>query len=376
VSELADPQPPSLPDVFYRRLFDQAGMAMVAADTEGRIVGWNHSAVRMFGAGAEEMLGSPWWRIVPVENREEAKAANQAGVNRGATTEFSFIARDEHGASRKLAAIVTPISGSAGERIGALALVRDISNRMVLEQRLAQQSKMVALGEMAGAISHHFNNILGGVVTSVDFALSSRDPGLMQRVMEKTAQALTRASGLVESLLAFAQGDYRDANLGDLGEVVIELVRQIEDSPSRPNIRLEVDLQAMPAVEVPRTAMLTVLRNLTDNAAEAMPDGGVLRIAADCTDGWARVRITDTGCGLDEESLTRIFEPFYSTKVRAGAGGTPSRGLGLAVAHGVLKVLQGNIHVQSTLDEGTQFEIRIPVKPARPSENAAEADAP
>ncbi|MCB9851031.1 MAG: PAS domain S-box protein [Phycisphaerales bacterium] len=347
-------------DGFYRRLFEQAGMAMVAADPDGRIIGWNHAAARMFGAGAEEMVGADWWHVVPNEQREELRSAARASLDRGETTEFNFASHDEHGAVRQLAVIVTPIVAS-GERVGVLAVARDISNRVLLQKQLTQQSKMASLGEMAGALSHHFNNILGGVVTSVDFALASRDPNVQRRVMEKTAQALTRATSLVENLLAFAEGDYRDANLGEIGEVVIELARVVENRLRGSNITLIVDIQPMPIIEVPRNAMLNVLTNLADNAIEAMPEGGTLRIAGGQDGDYVVIRVADTGCGLDEQALTRIFEPFYSTKRPLGSSESMSRGLGLAVAHGILKVLHGTIHVTSTVGVGTELIVRLPV---------------
>jgi PAS domain S-box-containing protein len=357
--------PFNLPDdAFYRRIFDQAGMAMVAANPEGKVIGWNHAASRIFGAGLEEMLGVDWLSIVPSAQRDQARRASAASFARGETTEFDFATHDSQGVKRRFAAVVTPISATSGEHIGTLALVRDISNRAVLEKRLAQKSKMAALGEMAGALSHHFNNILGGVVTSVDFALASQDPQLVMRVLEKTAQALGRATGLVDNLLAFAEGGYRDANLGELGEVVIVLVRRTEARVAGTNIRFEADLRPIPIVEVPSSALLTVLSNLTDNALEAMPEGGLLRITLERREWWAVVRVSDTGCGLDEEAITRIFEPFYSTKERSSAGRMLNRGLGLAVAHGILKVLNGSIHVTSTVGEGTEFEVRLPLPAA------------
>lgn len=354
-------------NAFYRRVFDQAGMAMVAANSDGRIVGWNHAAVRVFGARVEEMLGVDWCTVIPQEFRDQARRAAAESMQQGETAEFTFVMHDDHRANRHLAAIVTPIASESGARIGLLAVIRDISNRAALEKRLAQQSKMAALGEMAGALSHHFNNILGGVVTSVDFALASQDPALVMRVMEKTAHALTRATALVDNLLAFAEGGYRDANLGELGEVVIELVRKLEARLVGSSIRLEADVRPIPIVEVPRGAMLTVLSNLTDNAIEAMPNGGVLRIATEHISPWAVVRVGDSGCGLDDETVTRIFEPFYSTKERSGAGRTLNRGLGLAVAHGILKVLNGAIHVTSTVGVGTEFEVRLPAPVEKPA---------
>lgn len=346
-------------DAYFRLLFEQAGMAMVAADLDGKIVACNDSACRMFDV--PEMVGTDWTELVPVDERERAEGLLAECIEAGKADEFEFSVRDERGRSRRLAVVVTPIIAADGRRGGGLACVRDITNRMVLQQRLAQQSKMAALGEMAGALSHHFNNILGGVVMSVDFAMASGDPNVMARVMEKTATALSRATGLVENLLAFAQGDFRDATVAELGEVLLDLIAQTEPKLRDTSINLEVDLKEIPVVEVPRSATLTVLNNLVDNGIEAMPRGGTLSLSVERREEDVIISIGDTGCGLDEESLTRIFEPFFSTKGREGEG-TMNHGLGLAVAHGILKVLRGSVHVTSTVGEGTIFEVRLPLK--------------
>ena len=337
-------------------------MAMVAADGDGIITAWNKSAAEIFDIHGQEILGANWNELIPVEERKVGEELLLACLHEGKNAEFEFTLRHERGTCKKLAAIVTPIRNEAGGQVGGLACVRDITNRAVLQDRLAQKTKMAALGEMAGALSHHFNNILGGVVTSVDFALASGEPLIQAKVMEKTATALSRATGLVENLLAFAEGDYRDATLCDLGEVLIEVIEEVEPKLHEIGIGLEVDIKLFPVISVPRSAMKTVINNLTDNALEAMCDGGVLTLKAEADDKLATISIGDTGCGLDERTLMRVFEPFYTTKSR-GTDRDLSRGLGLAVAHGILKVLHGFIQVTSTPGQGTIFEICIPVNP-------------
>ena len=194
---------------------------MIAADLHGHITAWNLAAARLFGAGELEMMGASWDSIVPIEDRERATAMFEASLTQGKASEFEFSLRNEHGAERRLAVVVTPVADPDGKRIGGMACVRDITNRMILQEQLSQQTKMASLGEMAGAISHHFNNILGGIVTSIDFALASADPDMMEKVLAKTAQALPRATELIRSLLAFAEGDYQESGMCDLGLVLI-----------------------------------------------------------------------------------------------------------------------------------------------------------
>lgn len=350
--------------LLHRLLFDQAGVAMIAADLEGRITAWNHAATRLFGAGSSEMLNTDWSSVVPGDERAHARSGMLRALQDGAVTDFEFDLRDEHGRSRRLAAIVTPIADSEGNRIGGLACVRDITNRAALQERLAQQHKMAALGELAGALSHHLNNILGGIVTSVDFALDSHDPNVMARVMETSAAALTRATTLMDSLLAFAEGDFRDAGLSDLGEVLVQQIQRYESRIAAASIHLRVELRPIPVVEVPNNQMSTVIGNLLDNAIEAMPSGGTISVTLSNDEHDCMIQIVDTGVGLDEANAGRIFEPFFSTK-RQDSEERLSRGLGLAVAHGMIKSMHGTIQVRSTPGHGAAFEVRVPLPQTR-----------
>lgn len=356
MNDLANPIPD---EDLHRLLFNQAGMAMVAVDHDRNITAWNRAAQRIFGAPATEMLGSDWDSLIPLEERENASRLMTKCLNEGLVAEFEFAMRDERGERRRLAAVVTPIAKSDGEPLGGLACVRDITNRMVLQEQLAYQSKMAALGEMAGAMSHHFNNMLGSVVTSVDFALQSRDPEVLSRVLGKTADTLNRSTDLVSNLLAFAEGDFRDASFCELGESVIDVVKETESRLQGSEIKLESRIDLIPILPVPRSAMMTMLRNFVDNAIEAMPGGGKLSLTLNDGGDCAKIIVADTGLGLDEETISRIFEPFYTTK-RTDRDPAFNRGLGLAVAHGILKVLHGSISVTSRPGHGSEFLVTLP----------------
>lgn len=347
-------------DDLYRLLFEQVGTALVAADLKGVITAWNRAAVRFFGAAASEMLNSDWTHLFPVESRERISKTLRKCLSSGAAGDFEFSLRNEHGEPQRLAVIVTPLASHAGDRIGAVMAVRDITNRMVLQDKLSQKRKMAALGELAGAFSHQFNNILGGIVTSVDFALGSHDFATMQRVMQKTQGGLTRASHLVEELLLFAEGSHRDAGLSDLGEVIAHRLDVLELRIRNLPITLNVHMNPIPVVEVPTKQITAAFENLIQNAIDAMPSGGNLTVTLHSENDWAKVAIRDTGVGLDPKVVPRIFEPFFSTK-RGHETDKSSRGLGLAVAHGAIAVLGGHIDVRSIHGEGSVFEMRIPL---------------
>lgn len=345
---------------YYRLLFDHAGVSMVGTDARFDIRSWNVAATRMFGAAEGRMVGSSLLTVIPQEGREEAERALRAAVDDGITSQFEFCHRDERGSPRQFAVTVSPIPNRAGARIGALAAFRDITRRIKLAEEVAQHRKMASLGEMAGALAHHFNNILGGIVTSVDFALAASDPGVRYRVLQNAAQALTRATRLVDSLLAFAEGDRRYDDTADLSETVVRIADRTERELAERGVKLQRELASVPAIQVPRKQLETVLLNLIHNAEEAMPDGGTVTLGLEPDDPDARLLVSDTGCGIPDEELSRIFEPFYSRPHPDQQARRLREGLGLAVVHGIVQDLGGTITVQSEPNHGTTFCIRVP----------------
>ena len=345
---------------YYRLLFEHAGMAMVATDAQFDIQSWNRATSRMFGAPAGRMVGTSLLTVIPKEGRDDAERALRDALERGVTSQFEFMHRDEKERPRQLAVTVSPIPDREGTRVGALACFRDITTRMRLAEELADHRKMASLGEMAGAMAHHFNNILGGIVTSVDYALATSDSDIRYRVLQKTAQALSRATRLVDSLLAFAEGDRRHADTGDLTETVISLADQIEPEMAERGVDLELEIDPIPPMPVYRKQVDTILLNLVENAVQAMADGGTLMIRLGPADNQVRLEVADSGCGMTEEEAARVFEPFYSGS-RSGPGARRHReGLGLAVVHGIVQEMGGSITVTTAPGRGTTLRILFP----------------
>ncbi len=345
---------------YYRLLFEHAGVAMVGTDAQYRIKSWNQVTSRMFGAAAGRMVGTSLLAVIPQEGREDAERALKAAIEQGVTSQFEFVHRDEKGVRRQLAVTVSTIPDRKGTGVGALACFRDITNRMQLVEQLAQSRKMASLGEMAGAMAHHFNNILGGIVTSVDFALASTDPEVQQRVLLKSAQALGRATRLVDSLLAFAEGDRRHEDVADLTETVTQLVDRMEPEIRDRGMELLFEAQPIPPIPVYRNRIDTVLLNLIDNAIQAMKGGDVLTIRLGSAGEKICLEVEDTGCGMSDDELSRIFEPFYSRPHILRGSRDRGEGLGLAVVHGIVQDAGGSISVTSRVGRGTTFTIYLP----------------
>jgi signal transduction histidine kinase len=219
---------------------------------------------------------------------------------------------------------------------------------------------MSALSTMAGAVAHHFNNLLGGVLTSIDFALATDDPAVLRRALRTTVSALSRANDLTVNLLSFAEGDRSPSSPEDAARTVNHFVESVAPRLAESQVKLETDVLAVTPI-VPAKQLLTILDCLETNATEAMPDGGTLRIELLPGPGHSLVlRVSDTGPGIPRDQLPYVFEPFFTTKRGGPPNDTMHAGLGLAVVHGLVKDLGGVVTVGPAEGGGTICTVCLP----------------
>ena len=345
---------------FYRKLCERAAVALVATDADFRIVSWNSAAEQLLAKRAQEMLGEPILMAVPQPRRKLLDRLLKRTIRRGETSQFEVRMPDASGHERFLMVVLSAIPSSDGASQGVAAWVIDETQQKRLAERLLQAEKMASLGTLAGGVAHHFNNILGGMATFVDFALTSGDTAAMKRALQMTAEAAARASKITQSLLSFAEHNSHRSDLADLTEVVLTFVHLVERPLSERNINLRLDLHPVPVIAVEANRMHQVLGNLLTNAEEAMPDGGTVSICVDRTDSDVTLTFGDTGCGIREEHLAMVFEPFFTTKGLLSGGERANPGLGLSVVHGIILDMGGHIRVESQAGHGARFIISFP----------------
>lgn len=351
-------------DDFYRRMFDTAAVAMVATDERFNIVSWNIAAQELLGAPAQEMLGRRIDQAVPEERRKLLMRLVRRTAQRGKTSQFEVRLPDIDGHVRDLMAVLSPVTTELGENLGVAAWIIDHTHSKRLSERLTQTEKLSSLGTLAGGVAHHFNNILGGVATFVDFALANNDAASMRRALQMTAEAASRAAKITQSLLSFAEQDAHRTDLADLTEVVLTFAHLVERPLAERKINLLLDLKAVPILAVEANRMHQALGNLLTNSEEAMPDGGQVHIALECIGEEVCLMFRDSGCGVKPEHLSLLFEPFFTTKGLLAGGDRANPGLGLSVVHGIITEMGGRIEVASDYGSNTTFSIFFPLHPA------------
>ncbi|PHQ64150.1 MAG: hybrid sensor histidine kinase/response regulator [Sphingobium sp.] len=250
------------------------------------------------------------------------------------------------------------------------------------QEALRQSQKLEAMGQLTGGVAHDFNNLLTPIVGSLDL-LQRRGIGgeREQRLIEGAAQSAERAKMLVQRLLAFARRQPLQATAIDIGE----LVRNLSDlvaSTCGPRIKLVLELDPeLPRANADANQIEMALLNLTVNARDAMPDGGTLTISVVCDDlssgrppdlragKYVHLSVTDTGIGMDQETIAKSIEPFFTTK---GIG--QGTGLGLSMVHGLAAQLEGAMTIDSAVGQGTAIHLWLPVTEDKPDQTPVGQD--
>ena len=346
---------------FYQRLCEHAAIAMVATDADFNIIFWNAAARRLLGRSAEEMIGRPIDDVVPEHRRKLLRRLLTRTARRREPSQFEVRLLGDAGNEMHLMVALAPICNEQDVVEGISAWVMDETESKHMADQLAKSEHMASLGRLAGGVAHHFNNILGGLATYVDYAQTSRNPAAVQRALQMAAEASARAASITESLLSFAEHGRGGSDLADLTEVLLTFGHLMEKPLADRGIRLRLDLQPVPVVPVQSRQMHRTLGHLLSNAEEAMPNGGSIEIVLQRRGGEVALTFADTGEGIPPARQRLIFDPIFTTKGLHAGGDKSNPGLGLSVVHGIIEEMGGRIDVDSRPGEGTTLILSLPV---------------
>ncbi len=346
------------------------GDGVICTNREGIVVLINKVAEKLTGWKEKEAIGRPVsevFHIVNEKTRERCENPVERVLETGGVVGLAnntvLIAKD--GTERILADSGAPIRDREGKIIGVVLVFRDITEKRVIEEELQKMEKLESIGILAGGIAHDFNNLLMGILGNVGLAkiyMRTEEPDVMEKLTD-AEKACFRAKELTQQLLVFSKGGAPIKKLTSISELIIDTVTFVLRGS---NVRCEFSIpEDLWPVEIDEGQMSQVISNLVINADQAMPKGGIIQVRAENIvmeklpsltlrpGRYIKITIEDNGIGIPREYLSKIFDPYFSTK-QTGSG------LGLATAYSVIKRHDGDIRVESELGVGTTFYIYLP----------------
>jgi PAS domain S-box-containing protein len=353
--------------------------AIISKDLNGRILTWNAGAEHIYGYTATEAVGLNMTILLPPGQEEEEQQILER-IRRGERVGNVETSRVRKGGTPIAVALtISPIRDPSGKVIGASHIAHDITERKEFEQQMRQAQRLESLGVLAGGIAHDFNNLLTGILGNAslvaeEFPLVHPLHGPIQDVIT----AAERAADLTRQLLAYSgKGRFVMGPLR-ISEAVEEISALLNASiPKWVAVRLELE-HDLPMVEGDRSQIQQLAMNLILNGAESIEENrpGLVTVRAGSNifdEAYLRaafpgkalppgeyvyLEVQDNGCGMDDKTRARIFDPFFSTKFMG-------RGLGLAAALGIVESHHGGIRVQSAPGQGSTFQVLFPVSEDR-----------
>jgi len=342
------------------------GDGVIATDREGRVVLVNKVAEELTGWTQQEALGHPLMevlRLVKRQSREPVVELSGTGRADGLgvlARQNLLLSRD--GRERLVVDRGTPIKDHDNQEVGSVLVFSDVSEQEKIEQELLKVRKLESVGILAGGIAHDFNNILAAILGNINLALMSTDPDDRRfKLLNRAEKASLRAKDLTHQLLTFSKGGEPVKLITSITEIIKDSAEFVlRGSKSKCIYRIPGNLWP---VEIDPGQISQVVQNITLNASQAMPEGGIIeiscanfenrnRIVPVTAENLLRLTIKDSGRGISPDQLDQVFDPYFTTK-KEGSG------LGLAITHSIINKHGGLITVDSEPGQGTTFTIYL-----------------
>ena len=306
---------------------------VVVMDGTGRIAEANPAALELLG----EPLSGELWRDV-IARAFEPNAGNGVDL--------------QLRSGRLISLSTCPL----GSEPGQILMINDVTDGRVLQEKMNQHKRLTAMGEMVASLAHQIRTPLSSATLYLSHLRQPLEETKRIKFTDKVSASIKHLEKLVSDMLIFARGEMGGGEAVPVSELIDALVHNLDAELDNSQTELVLEDDAGDTlVRCNRDILASAILNLASNAIQAMGRGGTLTVRTTVERQWVDIVVEDTGPGIDAETQARIFEPFYTTR----ANGT---GLGLAVVQAVAKAHQGELWLQSTPGEGSQFGIRLPVQ--------------
>ena len=349
---------------FNENILESLDDGLLVLDLDDRIVRWNHALEQLYGVSRDDATGRRFADVFDPLFVEAIRTARR-DAPAGATLSRMPLAARAAAEGRQLIvnSAVIPlraVDAAAATMVGSIVIIEDVTGRVQLEEQLQISEKMASIGLLAAGVAHEVNTPLTGISSFTQMLLDGADPeDPKTRLLEKIERQTFRAAKIVNGLLNLsrpAQAAVSERAPVDVNIVVGEVLALLEHQFAQHNIKVRRELSDESLTVLGMEHKLQqVFLNLFLNARDAMPKGGWLSITTRQDDGRIVAEVSDTGSGIPNEYLSRIYDPFFTTKT-LGQG----TGLGLSITYGIVREHEGSIDCDSNVGQGTRFILSFP----------------
>jgi two-component system NtrC family sensor kinase len=354
---------------FLNKMIQSSPNAIIAVDSRGNIMVWNQAAEGILGYKAEEVIGKMNIEKIYPFGAEEAKKMMQmmrsldyGGV--GTLRSYPMVIKKRDGGIVEVNFSAAIIYDADGKEVGSVGIIVDLTARLEMErvlrqtqEQLLQSEKLAAMGRLTSQVAHELNNPLYGIMNTLELMKTEISPDNKRRkVLDMALSETVRLTELLRKMLSFSKPDEEERQVTAINAILDEILLLHEKQLRENDIRTEQVLdENLKEVFASKNQLRQVFLNMIANARDAMPDGGTLTVRTKNEGDTVHTLITDTGTGIREENLDKIFDAFFTTK-----DSVKDVGLGLSVCYGFIKDHGGDITVTSEVGAGTTFTIILP----------------
>ena len=354
---------------FSENIIESLNDGLVVLDLDDKVVRWNAGLERIFGVQRDSAVGQRLETLFDPEFVDRLRGARHEEPSGTVLYRIPLLSRHDEKRQRLLVNTATaPLLTPDGDTNGTMVIIEDITRRVQLEEQLQLSEKMASIGLLAAGVAHEVNTPLTGISSFTQMLLEGADPeDPKTRLLEKIERQTFRAAKIVNGLLNLSRPGRSDAaGPVDVNVVINDVLALLEHQLKAGNVKVRRELsEVAPLVQGVEFKVQQVFLNLCLNARDAMSKGGWLSICSRVTGDTVVIDVADTGSGISDEHLSRIYDPFFTTKL-AGHG----TGLGLSVSYGVIQEHRGSIKCTSELGHGTRFTITLPLAISLTAEQA------
>jgi signal transduction histidine kinase len=363
---------------FSENIVESINVGVLAVGLDDRVGSWNSQIEKLTGIKRENAVGQRLSDLFTADLCQKfAEVSGTPGIHniyRATLRQKAFAASPEsrpvpeHGLELVPAPLmgresivnlaIAPLVSKDGEQIGRLIIFDDVTDREELERRLVQADKLSSIGLLAAGVAHEVNTPLAVISTYAQMLskqVAEDEP--KAKLLDKIAKQTFRASEIVNSLLNFSRTSPTEFLKTDLNKVIRETSSLVDHQFQKSGVTVDLGLSDnLPLIRGNASKLQQVFLNLFLNARDAMASGGSLHVRSWTDSGLVHIEVRDSGQGIPPEHLTRIYDPFFTTK-----GAKRGTGLGLSITYGIVQEHKGAIEVDSMLGKGTCFRLDFPI---------------